>query len=84
MRTDPIVEQVVNKFQARSAKGISKYGTTLHENDTDNFLQHLQEELMDASLYLEKLLDQNERLTKLIRETENNEELLVKIRHLVR
>lgn len=52
---DPIVEQVKEKYSERSSVGIEKYGITLHENDKDDFLKHLQEELMDATLYLEKL-----------------------------
>lgn len=52
---DPIVEQVKEMFDKRSEVGIKKYGTTLHENNTDDFLLHLQEELLDAILYLEKL-----------------------------
>ena len=55
---DKIVESVVNKFNERSEVGIKKYGTTLAENNTDNFLVHLQEELMDATLYIEKLIKQ--------------------------
>ena len=55
---DKIVERVVNKFNKRSKLGIKKYGTTLEENNTDNFLIHLQEELMDATLYIEKLIKQ--------------------------
>ena len=53
---DKIVESVVNKFNERSELGIKKYKTTLAENNTDNFLIHLQEELMDATLYIEKLI----------------------------
>lgn len=52
---DPIVEKVIKKFHDRSQKGIETYGTTLEENNKDDFLNHLQEELMDAVLYLEKL-----------------------------
>lgn len=52
---DPIVQQVVDKFSERSATGIRKYGTTLAENNSDDFLTHLQEELMDAILYIQKL-----------------------------
>lgn len=55
---DKIVESVVNKFNERSELGIKKYKTTLAENNTDNFLIHLQEELMDATLYIEKLIKQ--------------------------
>ena len=52
---DKIVEQVVEKFQQRSKIGIQKYGTTLDDNNSDDFLNHLQEELMDAILYIQKL-----------------------------
>lgn len=53
---DSIVERVKNKYTDRSIRGIEKYNTTLDANVTDNFLQHLQEELMDATLYIEKQL----------------------------
>jgi hypothetical protein len=53
--TDKIVQEVVDKFQKRSEIGIKKYGTTLEENNSDDFLNHLQEELMDAILYIQKL-----------------------------
>ena len=52
---DKIVKQVIDKFKSRSEVGIKKYGTTLEDNNTDDFLNHLQEELMDAVLYIEKL-----------------------------
>jgi hypothetical protein len=55
MVVDPIVESIIDKFKERSAIGIKKYGTTLYENNTDDFLNHLQEELMDAILYIQKL-----------------------------
>ena len=55
MKEDPIVKQVVDSFQQRSKVGIEKYGTTLNENNTDDFLEHLQQELMDATLYIQKL-----------------------------
>ena len=56
---DKIVQQVIEKFSTRSEIGIKKYGTTLQDNDTDDFLNHLQEELMDAVLYIEKLKELN-------------------------
>lgn len=55
MVKDLIVESVINQFKERSEVGIEKYGTTLQENNSDDFLQHLKEELMDAVLYIEKL-----------------------------
>lgn len=53
---DPIVETVVDKFISRSDVGYKKYGITL-DSDPQNvyvWLNHLQEELMDAVLYLQK------------------------------
>jgi len=54
---DTIVDSVVNKYRERSETGIRKYGTTLDRNDLtlSDWLTHLQEELMDATLYVEKL-----------------------------
>ena len=54
---DSIVESVINQFSERSRIGIDKYGVTLDRTDlsTLEWLKHLQEELMDATLYIEKL-----------------------------
>ena len=54
---DPIVLKVMSKFYDRSQRGIEKYGTMLTRTDLDltDWLNHLQEELMDATLYIEKL-----------------------------
>ena len=56
---DKIVQKVIDQLKDRSNKGIETYGTTLCQNDTDDFLEHLKEELMDAVLYIEKLQSQN-------------------------
>jgi hypothetical protein len=61
---DAIVAKVIEAYKTRSEVGIAKYGTTLEDNDTDDFLQHLQEELMDASLYIEKLKEIASQLNK--------------------
>lgn len=63
-KKDSIVEEVVKQFRKRSELGITKYGTTLAENENDNFLIHLQEELMDAVNYIEKLKSQQNTSTK--------------------
>ena len=59
-QTDKIVDDVISKYKQRSELGIEKYGTTLHESPDGfyAFLNHLQEELMDATLYIEKLKQQ--------------------------
>jgi len=55
--TDSIVESVLDKFKERSEEGINKYGVTLDRKDLSplEWLIHLQEELMDATLYIERL-----------------------------
>lgn len=55
---DSIVESVLSKYKQRSEVGINKYGVTLDRTDlTDlEWLIHAQEEAMDLSLYLEKLI----------------------------
>ncbi len=57
MKKDLIVELVKKKFDSRSKLGINKYDTTLFDSPDGfyTFLNHLQEELLDASLYIEKL-----------------------------
>ena len=70
---DPVVERVVDKFVSRSDVGFEKYGTTLHEERTQKikgllkYLNDIQEELMDAVLYLqtakEELKDNKKKYT---------------------
>ncbi len=57
---DPIVLKVLSKYYERSQLGIKKYGRTLDRDDLSliDWLNHLQEELMDATLYIEKLKDE--------------------------
>lgn len=54
---DQIVLSVMAKFAERSATGLKKYGVTLDREDLTIFdwINHLQEELMDATLYLERI-----------------------------
>lgn len=54
---DPVIESVVDKFVSRSDVGFKKYGVTLEEDNSDlnTWMTHLQEELMDAVNYIEKL-----------------------------
>ena len=56
---DPVVERVVDKFVERSDLGFEKYGRTLHSErtgghkDLAGYLNDVQEELMDAILYIQ-------------------------------
>jgi hypothetical protein len=49
---------VLIKFQERETKGLLKYGTTMDRTDLNlqQWLTHLQEELMDATVYIEAAL----------------------------
>lgn len=60
IKKDPIVQRVISIMELRSKVGIDKYGTTLYDSPDGfyQFLNHLQEELMDAILYIEKLKSQ--------------------------
>ena len=56
---DEVVKNVVDKFVERSNVGYQKYGQTLHSERTSKvkdlaaYLNDIQEELMDAVLYLQ-------------------------------
>ena len=54
---DRNVEKVINQLKTREEAGLRKYGVNTERIDlsTIEWLQHLQEELMDASVYIEKL-----------------------------
>ena len=55
--TDRNVEAVRELLRQRSEAGLVKYGTTTERTDIDvlRWLQHLQEELLDAAVYVERL-----------------------------
>ena len=80
---DKIVQQVVDKYTSRSEVGIAKYKTTLENNNVDNYMMHLQQELMDATLYIEKIMYLNREITRLVKDHPNNQELGLLIRKLV-
>ena len=54
---DSIVATIIAKFKLRSEFGKVKYGTDLDRTDLSvlEWINHAQEEHMDAILYLEKL-----------------------------
>ena len=63
---DPVVERVVDKFITRSNVGYAKYGKTLHDErvgkhkDLGGYLNDIQEELMDAILYIQTAKEEHE------------------------
>ena len=78
---DKIVQQVLRKMDERSLIGQKKYGATMmqeiegQEKDLNRFLVDVQEELMDALLYIEAakrcLQDEIEEL--MIKKSQDNE-----------
>jgi hypothetical protein len=67
---DPVVERVVDKFVSRSNVGFEKYGTTLQDERTmkmkglHKYLTDVQEELMDAVLYIQAARDELQDLSE--------------------
>lgn len=55
---DTINSAIARRIVQRAAVGHAKYGTTMDRDDLTNveWMRHLQEELMDAVVYLEKLI----------------------------
>ena len=70
MFRDPVVERVVDKFVSRSDVGFEKYGTTLEDErrikmkDLHKYLNDIQEELMDAVLYIQSARDELQDLSE--------------------
>ena len=54
--SDKIINRVIEKIQKRAEAGYKKYGVGLDKDEQtlDTWLNHLQEELMDAANYIEK------------------------------
>ena len=67
---DKIINRVIEKIQKRAEAGYKKYGVGLDKDDQmlDTWLNHLQEELMDAANYIEKiravLIEEDKKLSK--------------------
>ena len=67
---DPVVRSVVDKFVSRSDVGYSKYGTTLDDErrlkmkGLQKYLNDVQEELMDAILYIQSARDELQDLSE--------------------
>jgi len=60
---DSVTKSVLDKYLDRAVAGKNKYGTDMDRKDLNvvQWLQHLQEEMMDATLYVEKLLQEQEK-----------------------
>jgi hypothetical protein len=51
---DLVTCEVIKDIARRAEVGLAKYKTTLEDNKTDDFDNHLYEELLDAAQYLKK------------------------------
>lgn len=74
-KIDYITEAVREDLKQRSTVGIKKYGTTLHENNKDDYMRHLYEELLDAAQYCKKELSFVPMMQKLIQDNPNDADL---------
>ncbi len=67
---DPVVRKVCDKFIERSDTGYEKYGSTLDDErrikmkDLQKYLNDIQEELMDAILYIQTARDELQDLSE--------------------
>ena len=67
---DPVVRSVVDKFVDRSNVGYAKYGSTLDDErrfkmkGLQKYLNDIQEELMDAVLYIQAARDELQDLSE--------------------
>ena len=54
-----IEDKVCKKIQERAEIGLEKYGVTMERTDFDfvTWLIYLQEELLDAAVYLQRLIE---------------------------
>ena len=58
LKTDSIVDAIIDEHIKRAEMGKEKYNNTLDRTDLSviDYLQHAKEEAMDLALYLEKTL----------------------------
>ena len=60
---DPIIEKVIKKHENRGNKGMKKFGISMNKKNKSlqKWLLDLQEELMDGTCYIEKILNKIKR-----------------------
>lgn len=63
---DPNVQAVISKHAERASRGMKKYGVTTERGDLSflDWMKHLQEELMDAAVYIERLIQEGDKVQK--------------------
>ncbi len=70
-----IEDEVCQKIQQRAEVGLAKYGVSLERTDLSQkeWLQHIQEELMDATGYIERCVQEADTLSR------DDKEMLLKL-----
>ena len=65
-----VEDEVCEEIQERAKVGLNKYGVTMERDDLthDEWLEHLQHELMDAIVYLQRLRTREQTLDAKLRE----------------
>ena len=74
-RSDSVIlASVIEDLRRRESKGLETYGTTMDRGDLTNeeWMIHLYEELLDASLYMKKLINGTQRRTNLEKTNSGN------------
>ncbi len=72
---DNIVEEVREKLLKRSNIGMQKYNTSIFDNTDENYMQHLQDELLDGANYCQQMMRLGKfaaRISEIIEATPND------------
>jgi hypothetical protein len=77
---DDITKAVMEDLKSRSDRGFRKYGTTLHQNNHQNMLQHMYEEALDFAQYLKKEITTLNTIQDLVNQFPNDADLGKEIR----
>jgi len=68
MKLDSVNKEVIELIKANAAKGLSEYGKTMDRTDLslEEWLIHLRSELLDATVYVTKILQELEDVKALL------------------
>ena len=72
---DTITNAVIDDLVSRATRGVTKYNTTLGENNHQNMLQHAYEEALDLAQYLKKEITTLNTIQDLAKKHPNDAEL---------
>lgn len=63
MSDDPITAALVAELHQRAARGLAKYGVSVTDNPLSRreWLQHAKEEALDLAVYLQRMIEEEDR-----------------------